>query len=225
MASFADTILWRDVQLHTLCAPLLQKAAYPWEILSLLTDFIRAVGQRLPPDEYETLADGVWAARTAHIAPSACIGAPCIIGHDTDIRHGAFIRGSALIGDRVVVGNSTELKNCVLFDGVQAPHFNYVGDSILGYRAHLGAGAITSNIKSDRSDIVVRIEQARIPTGRRKLGAMIGDFVEIGCNSVLNPGTVVGRESVVYPALSVRGYVSEQCICKSAKEIIKKRRS
>ena len=205
MATFPYAALWRDTEQHTLSFPLLQKAAYPWEILSALSDFIRTVGQQLPRDEYEQLTDGVWVARTAHIAPTAHIASPCIIGHDTEVRHGAFIRGGALVGDGAVVGNSTELKNCVLFDGVQVPHFNYVGDSVLGYRAHLGAGAITSNVKSDRSDIVVWIEQSRIPTGRRKLGAMVGDLVEVGCNSVLNPGCVVGRESRIYPCVSVRG--------------------
>ena len=223
MATFPYAALWRDTEQHTLSFPLLQKAAYPWEILSALSDFIRAVGQQLPRDEYEQLADGVWAARTARIATSAHIGAPCIIGHDTEVRHCAFIRGGALIGDGAVIGNSTELKNCVLFDGVQVPHFNYVGDSVLGYRAHLGAGAITSNVKSDRSDIVVWIEQSRIPTGRRKLGAMVGDLVEVGCNSVLNPGCVVGRESRVYPSVSVRGFVWERCVWKGDGSVVRRR--
>lgn len=223
MATFPYAALWRDTEQHTLSFPLLQKAAYPWEILSALSDFIRAVGQQLPRDEYEQLTDGVWAARTARIATSAHIGAPCIIGHNVDVRHGAFIRGGALIGDGAVVGNSTELKNCVLFDGVQVPHFNYVGDSVLGYRAHLGAGAITSNVKSDRSDIVVWIEQSRIPTGRRKLGAMVGDLVEVGCNSVLNPGCVVGRESRIYPCVSVRGYVVERGVLKGNGDVLRRR--
>ena len=223
MATFPYAALWRDTEQHTLSFPLLQKAAYPWEILSALSDFIRAVGQQLPRDEYEQLTDGVWVARTAHIAPTAHIASPCIIGHDVDVRHGAFIRGGALVGDGAVVGNSTELKNCVLFDGVQVPHFNYVGDSVLGYRAHLGAGAITSNVKSDRSDIVVWIEQSRIPTGRRKLGAMVGDLVEVGCNSVLNPGCVVGRESRIYPCVSVRGYVVERGVLKGNGDVVRRR--
>ena len=223
MATFPYAALWRDTEEHTLSFPLLQKAAYPWEILSALSDFIRAVGQQLPRDEYEQLTDGVWVARTAHIAPTAHIASPCIIGHDTEVRHGAFIRGGALVGDGAVVGNSTELKNCVLFDGVQVPHFNYVGDSVLGYRAHLGAGAITSNVKSDRSDIVAWIEQSRIPTGRRKLGAMVGDLVEVGCNSVLNPGCVVGRESRVYPSVSVRGFVGERCVWKGDGSVVRRR--
>ena len=223
MATFPYAALWRDTEQHTLSFPLLQKAAYPWEILSALSDFIRTVGQQLPRDEYEQLTDGVWVARTAHIAPTAHIASPCIIGHDTEVRHGAFIRGGALVGDGAVVGNSTELKNCVLFDGVQVPHFNYVGDSVLGYRAHLGAGAITSNVKSDRSDIVVWIEQSRIPTGRRKLGAMVGDLVEVGCNSVLNPGCVVGRESRIYPCVSVRGYVVERGVLKGNGDVVRRR--
>ena len=223
MATFPYAALWRDTEEHTLSFPLLQKAAYPWEILSARSDFIRAVGQQLPRDEYEQLTDGVWVARTAHIAPTAHIASPCIIGHDTEVRHGAFIRGGALVGDGAVVGNSTELKNCVLFDGVQVPHFNYVGDSVLGYRAHLGAGAITSNVKSDRSDIVAWIEQSRIPTGRRKLGAMVGDLVEVGCNSVLNPGCVVGRESRVYPSVSVRGFVGERCVWKGDGSVVRRR--
>ena len=222
MATFPYAALWRDTEQHTLSFPLLQKAAYPWEILSALSDFIRTVGQQLPRDEYEQLTDGVWVARTAHIAPTAHIASPCIIGHDTEVRHGAFIRGGALVGDGAVVGNSTELKNCVLFDGVQVPHFNYVGDSVLGYRAHLGAGAITSNVKSDRSDIVVWIEQSRIPTGRRKLGAMVGDLVEVGCNSVLNPGCVVGRESRIYPCVSVRGYVVERGVLKGNGDVVRR---
>ncbi|MBR5616350.1 MAG: UDP-N-acetylglucosamine pyrophosphorylase [Clostridia bacterium] len=222
MATFPYAALWRDTEQHTLSFPLLQKAAYPWEILSALSDFIRTVGQQLPRDEYEQLTDGVWVARTAHIAPTAHVASPCIIGHDTEVRHGAFIRGGALVGDGAVVGNSTELKNCVLFDGVQVPHFNYVGDSVLGYRAHLGAGAITSNVKSDRSDIVVWIEQSRIPTGRRKLGAMVGDLVEVGCNSVLNPGCVVGRESRIYPCVSVRGYVVERGVLKGNGDVVRR---
>ena len=223
MAVFPYAALWRDAEQYTLGFPLLQKASYPWEILPLLSDFIRAVGRQLPRDEYEQLSDGVWAARTAHIAPSAHVGAPCIIGHDTEVRHCAFIRGAALVGDGAVIGNSTELKSCVLFDGVQVPHFNYVGDSILGYRAHLGAGAITSNVKGDRADVVVRVEQARIPSGRHKLGAMIGDLVEIGCNSVLNPGGVIGRESRIYPSVSVRGFVGERCVIKGDGSVARRR--
>jgi NDP-sugar pyrophosphorylase family protein len=225
MTDWITDHLWQDTQLFTLASPLLQRAAQPWEALRSLGEFIRALGKTLPADEYEQLTDSVWIARTAHITASACITGPCIIGHDTEVRHAAFIRGSALVGDGVVVGNSTELKNCILFDGVQVPHFNYIGDSILGYRAHLGAGAITSNVKSDRSDITVCIEGRQFATRQRKLGALVGDLVEIGCNSVLNPGTVIGRESVVYPCLSVRGYVDERCIYKGNGNIIQKRPS
>lgn len=215
--------LWKDVQKHTLLASYLCSVSYPWEVLSDLGAIIRAIGEGLPTDEYERYADSVWIARTAHVATSAYIKGPCIIGHGTELRPGAYLRGHTIVGDEAVIGNSTELKNCILFDGVQVPHFNYVGDSILGHRAHLGAGAVTSNVKSDHSDVVVCIEQGRIPTGRRKLGAMVGDLVEVGCNSVLNPGCVIGRESVVYPGLSLRGYVEGGCIYKGEGNVARKR--
>ena len=199
---------------HTLAAPWLARTEYPWEILDRIKDIIAAIGETLPADAFDHPADGVWIAKDAEVFPSAYIGAPCIIGHGTQVRQGAFIRGGALVGDGAVIGNSTELKNCILFDGVQAPHFNYVGDAVLGYRAHLGAGAVTSNVKSDKTPVVVQNGKERIETGRRKLGAMVGDWVEVGCNSVLNPGTVIGRESRVYPLSCVRGVVPTRHIVK-----------
>lgn len=199
---------------HTLAAPWLARTEYPWEILDKIKDIIAAIGETLPADAFDHPADGVWIAKDAEVFPSAYIGAPCIIGHGTQVRQGAFIRGGALVGDGAVIGNSTELKNCILFDGVQAPHFNYVGDAVLGYRAHLGAGAVTSNVKSDKTPVVVQNGKERIETGRRKLGAMVGDWVEVGCNSVLNPGTVIGRESRVYPLSCVRGVVPPRHIVK-----------
>ena len=199
---------------HTLAAPWLARTEYPWDILDRIKDIIAAIGETLPADAFDHPADGVWIAKDAEVFPSAYIGAPCIIGHGTQVRQGAFIRGGALVGDGAVIGNSTELKNCILFDGVQAPHFNYVGDAVLGYRAHLGAGAVTSNVKSDKTPVVVQNGKERIETGRRKLGAMVGDWVEVGCNSVLNPGTVIGRESRVYPLSCVRGVVPPRHIVK-----------
>ena len=199
---------------HTLAAPWLARTEYPWEILDRIKDIIAAIGETLPADAFDHPADGVWIAKDAEVFPSAYIGAPCIIGHGTQVRQGAFIRGGALVGDGAVIGNSTELKNCILFDGVQAPHFNYVGDAVLGYRAHLGAGAVTSNVKSDKTPVVVQNGKERIETGRRKLGAMVGDWVEVSCNSVLNPGTVIGRESRVYPLSCVRGVVPPRHIVK-----------
>lgn len=199
---------------HTLAAPWLARTEYPWEILDRIKDIIAAIGETLPADAFDHPADGVWIAKDAEVFPSAYIGAPCIIGRGTQVRQGAFIRGGALVGDGAVIGNSTELKNCILFDGVQAPHFNYVGDAVLGYRAHLGAGAVTSNVKSDKTPVVVQNGKERIETGRRKLGAMVGDWVEVGCNSVLNPGTVIGRESRVYPLSCVRGVVPPRHIVK-----------
>ena len=192
---------------------------YSWEALKGIKDFIYRLGATLG-DDYAETQPGVWAHKTAKIFPSAYIGAPCIIGENTEIRHCAFIRGSALIGDNCVVGNSTELKNVILFDNVQVPHYNYVGDSILGYKSHMGAGAVTSNVKSDKTLVTVNKE---IETGLKKMGAMLGDYVEVGCNSVLNPGTVIGRHSNVYPTSCVRGYVPENSIWKNSGEVVKKR--
>ncbi len=198
---------------HTLAASYLAQFTYPWEALGTLKDYIVQLGETLDAD-YLHISSQVWVHRTAEIAPTAHLGAPCIIGPGTQVRHGAFIRGSALIGENCVVGNSVELKNVILFDNVQVPHYNYVGDSILGYRAHMGAGSITSNVKSDKTPVVIHA-QPDIPTGRKKVGAMLGDLVEVGCNSVLNPGTIIGRSSRVYPLSCVRGVIPENSILKT----------
>ena len=208
---------------HTRARPWLAGTEYPWEILSDIPAIIREIGVTLDPTRYDSPAEGIWIAKTATVAPTAHIAPPAIIGENTEVRHCTFIRGGALVGDDCVVGNSTELKNCILFDGVQVPHYNYVGDSILGYKSHMGAGAITSNVKSDQSPVTIKPAAGfegdfdPIPTGRRKCGAMLGDFVEVGCNSVLNPGTVIGSRSTVYPLSSVRGAVPANAIFKSGK--------
>ena len=207
---------------HTLAADLLERTEYPWEALGGIKQFIIEIGQTLPADEYEEVSEHVWIARDAKIYPNNYIAGPCIIGHETEVRPGAFVRGSALVGSHCVVGNSTELKNVILFDNVQVPHYNYVGDSILGYRSHMGAGSITSNVKSDKKLIVVRCGEERIETGLKKMGAMLGDGVEVGCNSVLNPGTVIGRNSNVYPTSCVRGTVPANCIWKNNGNVIEK---
>lgn len=205
---------------HTLAAPLLAETVYPWEALASIKDFICRLGPTLPADEYDHPAETVWIAKSAKIAPSASITGPCIIGPETELRQCAFVRGNALVGAACVVGNSTELKNVVLFDGVQVPHYNYVGDSILGYKAHMGAGSITSNVKSDKTLVVVRDGEERIETGLKKFGAMLGDHVEVGCNSVLNPGTVLGRSVSVYPLSCVRGVVPESHIFKAPGNVV-----
>ena len=207
---------------HTMAKDYLSSFQYPWEALKGIKEMILALGATLNKDDYLQTAENVWVHRTAKVAPTAYLGAPCIIGADTEVRHCAFIRGSALVGEGCVVGNSTELKNVILFDGVQVPHYNYVGDSILGYKAHMGAGSITSNVKSDKSLVVIHAEPA-IPTGIKKVGAMLGDYVEVGCNSVLNPGTVIGRNSNVYPTSCVRGVVPENSIYKKNDTIVPKR--
>ena len=207
---------------HSLAYPALSRCEYPWEILSRISDLIPEIGAGLSEEEYDRVGEDIWISKRATVAPPACINGPCIIGHGAEIRHCAFIRGSAIVGDGAVVGNSTELKNCILFDGVQVPHYNYVGDSVLGYKSHMGAGAVTSNVKSDKSDVVVRIMGEQVVTGRRKFGAMLGDFVEVGCNSVLNPGTVIGSHSNVYPLSAVRGYVPEKSIFKAINNIVAK---
>ncbi len=208
---------------HTLAVELFRNRTYPWEVLPDISAFILALGRELPKDEYEEIAESVWASKTAKIYPSAYFGGPCIIDHEAEVRHCAFIRGSALIGKKAVVGNSTELKNVILFDGVQVPHYNYIGDSVLGYKAHLGAGAITSNVKSDHSSTVFHLGEVAIPTGLRKFGAIIGDQVEVGCNSVLNPATVIGARATVYPLSMVRGFVPKDSIYKKAGEIVPRR--
>ncbi len=208
---------------HSIAWEYLSGFEYPWEALDGLKEYIRTLGASLPPSEYDCFGDSVYVAKSAKVAPTAFIGGPCIVCPDAEIRHGAFIRGSAIVGAGAVVGNSVELKNCVLFDGVQVPHFNYVGDSILGYKSNMGAGAVTSNVKSDKTPVSIVCTGERLATGRKKLGAMLGDFVEVGCNSVLNPGTVIGSHSNVYPLSSVRGYVPGNSIYKSRGETVEKR--
>lgn len=195
---------------------------YPWEALTGLSSFVLELGSKLSLEAYDKIGEDVWVAKNAKVAPTAFLGGPCIICDSAEVRHGAFIRGSAIVGAGAVVGNSTELKNCILFDGVQVPHYNYVGDSVLGYKAHMGAGAVTSNVKSDKSPVTVVCDGDRLETGRKKLGAMLGDFVEVGCNSVLNPGTVIGKNSNIYPLSSVRGFVPSNSIYKSRDSVVKK---
>lgn len=207
----------------TIAAGLFEGKTYPWEALDGIKSFILELGETLSPDEYEHPEEGVWIAKDAKVFPSAYIGAPCIIDHGAEVRHCAFIRGSAIVGKNAVVGNSTELKNVVLFDNVQVPHYNYVGDSILGYKAHMGAGSITSNVKSDKTLVTVHVPDAPIETGRKKFGAILGDNVEVGCNSVLNPGTVVGRCSNIYPVSCVRGVIPEKSIYKAKDNIAAKK--
>ncbi len=204
---------------HTKAAAYLAGFTYPWEALAGLSDFILALGKTLDPAEFDQPQEDVWIARDAVIYPNVYIKGPCIIGHKTEVRPSAFVRGSALVGDNCVVGNSTELKNVILFDNVQVPHYNYVGDSVLGYKAHMGAGSITSNVKADKLPVVIHNQGEDLPTGRKKVGAMLGDMADIGCNSVLNPGTVIGRGSHVYPTSCVRGVVPEKHIYKSASDI------
>ena len=207
---------------RSIAAPLLQSKRYPWEVLPDIAAFICAVGASLDPTVYTDLGNHVYVAKSASVAPSALLQGPCIVDKDAQIRHCAFVRGSVIIGAGAVVGNSTELKNCILFDGVQVPHYNYVGDSILGYRAHLGAGALTSNVKSDKSHVVIRGEGFAVDTGRKKVGAMVGDGVEVGCGAVLCPGTVIGRGSTVYPLVRVRGVIPESSIVKSECQTVPK---
>ena len=207
---------------HSLAGNYLSGFDYPWQALKGIKDLILALGPTLGSDYIET-APTVWVHKTATVAPSAYLGAPCIIGAGTEVRHCAFIRGSALVGDNCVVGNSVELKNVNHFDNVQVPHFNYVGDSLLGYKSHMGAGSVTSNVKSDQTPVVVKNGAEQIPTGLKKFGAMLGDHVEVGCNSVLNPGTVVGRNSNIYPTSCVRGVVPERSIYKTGGVIVEKK--
>ena len=206
---------------HTIAADHLAQYEYPWQALKGIRDLILALGPKLGED-YTEVAPTVWVHKTATVFPSAYLGAPCIIGPDTEVRHCAFIRGSALVGAGCVVGNSVELKNVILFDGVQVPHYNYVGDSILGYKSHMGAGSVTSNVKSDKTLVTVKHGDEKIETGLKKFGAMVGDFVEVGCNSVLNPGTVIGKSSNVYPTSCVRGMIPEKHIWKNDGTVVKK---
>lgn len=207
---------------ETIAKELFDGATYPWEVLDKIGGFILELGAMLSGEEYEKRGENVWVAKSATVAPTAYVGGPAIIGKNAEVRHCAFIRGNAIVGEGAVVGNSTELKNVVLFNKVQVPHYNYVGDSILGYKAHMGAGSITSNVKSDKKLVLVKTPDGNIETGRKKFGAMIGDNVEVGCGSVLNPGSVIGRETNIYPLSSVRGYVPAGSIYKKQGEVVEK---
>lgn len=211
-----------DLQ-ETIAAELFEGVTYPWEILPKIHDFILELGEKLPEEKYEKRGENIWVAKNAVIAPTACLNGPLIIDEEAEIRHCAYIRGNAIIGKGAVVGNSTELKNVILFNKVQVPHYNYVGDSVLGYKSHMGAGSITSNVKSDKTLVVVKNGEQHLETGLKKMGAMLGDHVEVGCNSVLNPGTVIGRESQVYPTSCVRGVIPENHIFKDRDHIIAKK--
>lgn len=207
---------------ETAAKPLLEIVTYPWEALPKIKDFIIELGNSLDPEEYEKRGENIWIHKSATVFDSAYIAGPCIIGKDTEVRQCAFIRGSALVGDNCVVGNSTELKNVIIFNNVQVPHYNYVGDSILGFHSHMGAGSITSNVKSDKTLVHVKGADFDIATGMKKFGAMLGDYVEVGCNSVLNPGTVIGSHSNIYPLSRVRGYVPSNSIYKDQNDIVTK---
>ena len=207
---------------HSLAGEYLAQFEYPWQALAGIKNLILTLGKTLG-EEYTEITPEVWVHSTAKVAPTAYIGAPCIIGANTEVRHCAFIRGSALVGENCVVGNSVELKNVIIFDNVQVPHYNYVGDSILGYRSHMGAGSVTSNVKSDKTLVVIKSADGQIPTGIKKVGAMLGDFVEVGCNSVLNPGTVIGRNSNVYPTSCVRGVIPANSIWKNNGTVVEKK--
>lgn len=209
---------------ETIAVDIFEGFKYPWEVLPAIGEFIIKLGNSLPEDKYEKKGDNVWIAKSAKIYPSAYINGPVIIDEDAEIRHCAFIRGNAIVGKGAVVGNSTELKNVILFNKVQVPHYNYVGDSVLGYRAHMGAGSITSNVKSDKTLIVAKSDKGFIETGLKKFGAMLGDLVEVGCNSVLNPGTIIGKNASVYPTSSVRGYIPPDSIYKDKGEIVIRKR-
>lgn len=208
---------------ETIAKELFEGKTYPWEVIPEIGDFIRELGNSLDPEDYEYRGGGVWVARSAKVAPTACINGPAIIGKNAEVRHCAFIRGNAIVGEGSVVGNSTELKNVVLFNSVQVPHYNYVGDSVLGYKSHMGAGSICSNVKSDKKLVVVKNGEEKIETGLKKFGAMLGDHVEVGCGSVLNPGTVIGRNTNIYPLSPVRGCVPADSIYKKAGDIVKKK--
>lgn len=208
---------------ETIAAELFGDVTYPWEVLPRIRDFIISLGSRLPKDVFEQRGEDIWVAKSAKVAPTACLNGPLIVDEGAEIRHCAFVRGSAIVGKGAVVGNSTELKNVILFNKVQVPHYNYVGDSILGFKSHMGAGAITSNVKSDKTPVVVKGEGFAIETGLKKMGAMLGDNVEVGCNSVLNPGTVIGRNTNIYPTSMVRGVVPADSIYKKRTEISEKR--
>lgn len=206
----------------TIAKPLLEKSEYPWQILKDIKDFVISLGEKLDKSLFDEVSPQVWIAKSAKVYPSAHIAAPCIIDEDAEIRHCAFIRGGVIVGKNCVVGNSTEMKNAIIFDNVQIPHFNYVGDSVLGFKSHLGAGAVTSNVKSDKTPVTVLKDGEKIETGLKKFGAMVGDFTEVGCNSVLCPGTVIGKNCTVYPLSRVRGFLEENSIFKSQENIVPK---
>ncbi len=208
---------------ETIAGEYLASFTYPWEALDGIAEYICKLGKTLDPAVYEQRGENIWVAKSAKVAPTACLNGPLIVDEGAEIRHCAFIRGSAIVGKNTVVGNSTELKNDILFNNVQVPHYNYVGDSILGYKSHMGAGSITSNVKSDKTLVVVKDGKEEIPTGRKKFGAMLGDYVEVGCNSVLNPGTVIGPHTNVYPLSMVRGVVPAKSIYKNKNEIVEKK--
>lgn len=207
---------------QTIAADIFEGKTYPWEVLADIGAFTLELGAKLPLEEYDLVGENVWIAKDAKVAPTAFIAGPAIIGKGAEVRHCAFIRGNAIVGENAVVGNSVELKNVIIFNNAQVPHYNYVGDSILGYKAHMGAGSITSNLKSDKSLVTIMCKGEKVATGLKKMGAVLGDNVEVGCNSVLNPGTVIGRCSNIYPLSSVRGYVEEGSIYKNQNEIVKK---
>ena len=207
---------------ETIAKDIFEGVTYPWEVLPKISDFIVKLGETLPADEYDKVGENVWIAKSAKVFESAYIHGPAIIGKDAEVRHCAFIRGNAIVGEGAVVGNSTELKNVILFNKVQVPHYNYVGDSVLGYKAHMGAGSITSNVKSDKKLIVIKNGKEKIETGIKKIGAMVGDNVEVGCGSVLNPGTIIGKETNIYPLSSVRGVIPDHSIYKNKNEIVEK---
>lgn len=207
---------------ETIAAGLFEGAEYPWEVLPKIHDFILELGKSLPADKFEKRGEDIWIAKSATVAPTACLNGPLIVDEDAEIRHCAFVRGNAIVGKGAVVGNSTELKNVVLFNKVQVPHYNYVGDSVLGFKSHMGAGSITSNVKSEKTLVTVKSVDEKIETGLKKMGAMLADHVEVGCNSVLNPGTVIGRNSNIYPTSCVRGCIPANSIYKNEKEIVEK---
>lgn len=207
---------------ETIAAGLFEGAEYPWEVLPKIHDFILELGKTLPADKFEKRGEDIWIAKSATVALTACLNGPLIVDEEAEIRHCAFVRGNAIVGKGAVVGNSTELKNVVLFNKVQVPHYNYVGDSVLGFKSHMGAGSITSNVKSDKTLVVVKSADEKIETGLKKMGAMLADHVEVGCNSVLNPGTVIGRNSNIYPTSCVRGCIPANSIYKNEKEIVEK---
>ena len=207
---------------YTIAHKIFENKTYPWEVLPEISEFILELGENLPKDEYDKVGENVWIAKSAVVAKSAFINGPAIIGKNAEVRHCAFIRGNVIVGENAVVGNSTELKNVILFNNVQVPQYNYVGDSILGYKSHMGAGSITSNVKSDKTLVTISVKGQKVETGLKKFGAMLGDNVEVGCNSVLNPGTIVGKNSNIYPLSMVRGYVEKNSIYKNKNEIVNK---